>query len=227
MKRFAGLLFSLYAISAVVQASTPNDSGSIAEHEPAPTSARSVPAKEIPCQYGMPANASYGTVPNGLAAVDVVLDEKGIVQSTWISQTSGNAAFDELALSQSRVATCKPFPGLFGKSIPVKTTFVFVADPAKLPFPQRITRLVRSHLKWHGDSVSLPTVISVNCAPDGKLLSAAIVKSSGNVAWDAAAFDAVQLSDPMPAYENGKALEHFQITFYQQGIVRQPNGNLY
>ena len=85
----------------------------------------------------------------------------------------------------------------------------------------------RPHLKWHGDSVSLPTVISVNCAPDGKLLSAAIVKSSGNVAWDAAALDAVQLSDPMPAYENGKAMEHFEITFYQQGIVRQPNGNLY
>lgn len=225
MKRFATLLFSLYAISALAQSSTQNDAGAGAET--VPTSARSVSANEIPCQYGLPANASYGTVPLGLAAVDVLLDEKGKVQSTRISQTSGNAAFDDLALSQSRLATCKPFPGLFGKSIPVETTFVFVADPANQPFPQKVRRLVHSHLIWHGDSVSLPTVISVNCAPDGKLLSATIVQSSGNDAWDAAALNAVQLSDPMPTGEKGKAPAHFKITLYQQGTVPKRNAGLH
>ncbi|MGF6852860.1 hypothetical protein OKW29_001746 [Paraburkholderia sp. CI3] len=88
MKRFAALQFSLYAISALAQASTQNDAG--AGPESVPTSARSVSANEIPCQYALPANASYGTVPLGLAAVDVILDEKGKVQSTRILNRPGN-----------------------------------------------------------------------------------------------------------------------------------------
>jgi colicin import membrane protein len=215
MKRFATLLFCLYTISALAQTSTQNDAGAGADA--VPTSARLVSANEIPCQYGLPL---------GLAAVALIIDEKGKVQSTRIAQTSGNAAFDDLALSQSRLATCKPFPGLFGKSIPVETTFVFVAGPAHQPFPQKIRRLVHSHLIWHGDSVSLPTVISVNCAPDGKLLSATIVQSSGNVAWDAAALNAVRVSDPMPIDDSGKTPAHIKITLYQQEPVPKRNAGL-
>ncbi|MEX3858238.1 TonB family protein [Paraburkholderia sp. BR10923] len=224
MKRFATLLFGLYAISALAQASTQNDAGTSADA--VPTSARLVSANEIPCEYGLPANASYGTVPLGLASVAVIIDEKGKVQSARIAQTSGNAAFDDLALSQSRLATCKPFPGLFGKSIPIETTFVFVAGPAHQPLPQKIRRLVHSHLVWHGDSVSLPTVISVKCAPDGKLLSATIVQSSGNFAWDAAALNAVRLSDPLPTDDSGKTPALIKITLYQQEPVPKRNAGV-
>ncbi|MBU7443381.1 TonB family protein [Paraburkholderia fungorum] len=227
MKRFAGLLFSLCAVAVLAQAGTQNDLSAVAGPEAAPTFARYVPADKIPCQYDLPADASYGTVPYGFAAVDVILDENGTAKSIRISQTSGNADFDDLALHQSRLATCKPFPGLFGKNIPVETTFVFGAKSAQQLYPQKVRRLVRSHLIWHGSSVDLPTVILVNCAPDGKVLSATIVQSSGNVEWDAAALNAVQLSDPMPEDEKGKAPARFKITLYQQGMAPQSNANLH
>ena len=227
MNRFTRLLFSLYAVSALAHAGTQNDLGPVAGTEATPTSARYVPADKIPCEYGLPADASYGTVPHGLAEVEVILDENGTVKSTRILQTSGNADFDDLALHESRLATCKPVLGLFGKNIPVETTFVFASISAVQLYVQKIRRLVHSHVRWHGNSVDLPTVISVNCAANGKLLSASIVQSSGNVAWDAAALNAVQQSDPMPAEQNGQARARFTITLYQHEITPKPNANLH
>ncbi|WP_373322154.1 TonB family protein [Paraburkholderia adhaesiva] len=224
MKRFAVLLLSLCTATAFAQSDVQSDPKLTTASEAAPATTRFVPDDQIPCQYGLAAGTPRKTTPNGPAAVHVSLDEQGQVKDAELWRSSGDAAFDNLALRQSRLATCKPVLGLFGKSIPVETTFWFVATPAKTvasgsavqPYARKIQRLVRANLRWHGEDVTLPAVVAVNCSPDGKLLSATIVHSSGNSAWDDAALRAVQDSDPMPADENGKTPAHFTITYYQR-----------
>lgn len=114
--------------------------------------------------------------------------------------------------------------GFFGKSIPVETTFFFTATLANVAarglavqsYAEKVRRLISAKLRWHGDPVTLPAVISMNCSPNGKLLSATIVHSSGDSAWDDAALRAVQDSDPMPVDDNGKTPAHFTVTYYQR-----------
>lgn len=57
------------------------------------------------------------------------------------------------------------------------------------------------------------TVVSVQCAPDGAILSVSLSQSSGNAAWDEAVLRAVQKSDPMPRDTDGKVPRHFIMTF--------------
>ena len=143
------------------------------------------------------------------------------MKSVELSQSSGDAAFDDLALRQSRLATCKPVMGFFGKSIPVETTFVFAAAPANIaahglalhPYGQKLHRLIRANLGRTSEIATSPVAISVNCSPNGKLLSATIVHSSGDSALDNAALKAVQDSDSMPFDDNGKTPAHFTITY--------------
>ncbi|MEM5372846.1 energy transducer TonB [Paraburkholderia azotifigens] len=89
----------------------------------------------------------------------------------------------------------------------------FGSDAAMKSFGEKVRRLVRSNLVWIGPADnSTRTVIQVQCATDGKLLSATIYRASGNPAWDAAALSAVQHSDPMPSDDYGNTLIHFKIT---------------
>jgi colicin import membrane protein len=53
--------------------------------------------------------------------------------------------------------------------------------------------------------------VTVRCAPTGTLLSATIMRSSGNAQWDDAALRAVQRSDPMPLDTDGKAPANFKV----------------
>lgn len=178
------------------------------------------PASVIPCHYGLPTEAMPGLPPQKLfAAVRASLNARGEVTSVVLEKSSGNSTFDDLALSQSRKATCKPFLAPDGKAVPIETNFLFTAlpselraDPASETLAARIARRVRAHIDWNGPFTGLSTIISVHCGSDGKLLSASIVKSSGNRAWDAAALAAVEHADPMPTDSNGKSVEHFTIT---------------
>lgn len=91
-----------------------------------------------------------------------------------------------------------------------------VYDPAsKHPFPFKVRSLLRSNLDWHGKNTGLQTVIMVHCSPDGKLLSATIAQSSGDLAWDEAVIRAVKRSDPMPGDDDGRTPEKFRIVFRQ------------
>ncbi|KXU90839.1 protein TolA [Paraburkholderia monticola] len=79
-------------------------------------------------------------------------------------------------------------------------------------YADKVRRLVLQHVTWGGETEGLETVIAVRCSPDGNQLSANIIRSSGNSAWDAAALRAVKASDPMPRDVNGKTPESFTIT---------------
>jgi TonB family protein len=183
-------------------------------------SARYVPAKTIPCEYGLPPNALYRLPPQSLrAAVRVSLDAQGKVENALLEQSSGDAAFDHLAIHASRLAACKPFSGIDGKAIPVETNFLFAVASAEFrpeasseTFAAKVERRVRANIVWGGQAAHLKTTISVQCASDGKLLSARIYRSSGNPRWDAVALSAVQHSAPMPPDVDGKTPKNFRVT---------------
>lgn len=90
-------------------------------------------------------------------------------------------------------------------------------DSAISRYLEKVRQRVRPRIEWGGPSAGLETIIAIHCAPSGALLSATIQRSSGNPEWDAAALDAVQRADPMPADTNGKTPESFAITLRPAG----------
>jgi TonB family protein len=183
-------------------------------------SARYVPAKTIPCQYGLPPGALHKLPPQSLrSAVRVFLNVQGKVEDAVLEQSSGDVTFDRLAVRETRLAVCKPFLDVDGNAIPVETNFLFTVTSAEFrpdvsseTFAAKVERLVRANIVWDGRTDHLRTTISVRCSPNGKLLSATIVRSSGNPEWDAVALSAVQHSDPMPPDLDGKTPKNFRVT---------------
>ncbi|QGZ65308.1 TonB family protein [Paraburkholderia acidisoli] len=94
-----------------------------------------------------------------------------------------------------------------------------VAEPNVAPedYSSRVQRRVRPNVVWAGPIDGLQTSIRVICAPNGTLLSAMVTHGSGNAAWDAAALQAVQHSDPMPVDASGHAPRQFVITLRPVG----------
>jgi TonB family protein len=90
-----------------------------------------VPAQEIPCSYGLSgddlnsAGSSVESAPRPDATVRVWLDERGQISDAVVEQSSGNPAFDNLALQASRRAQCRSYAGEDGKPVAVATNFVF------------------------------------------------------------------------------------------------------
>jgi TonB family protein len=233
MNRYIELLICIFAVSLIADARAQTNSMASDASE----TAQYRLAEDIPCQYGLPVGVSVATPPKGGASVHVLLDEAGRVKNAQLFQSSGDKDFDDLALRQSHLATCKPVIGLFGKGVPVETTFLFVPGYARSPraasanvasnavkpslsYATKVRSLVQANLRWSGSHSdrsgsysNAEAVISVNCAPDGKLLSATLFHSSGDSAWDDAALEAVRRSDPMPRDENGLAPAHFKITY--------------
>ncbi|WP_233874296.1 TonB family protein [Paraburkholderia adhaesiva] len=183
-------------------------------------SSQYVPAGRIPCHYGLPPEALYKLPPQRLfAAVRVYLDEHGKVKDAVLEKSSGDSAFDSLAVRQSRQAICKPFFDVGGNPVQVETNFTFAVesaelrpDPSSESFAAQVERRIRANVVWDGETGHLQTTISVRCSTDGKLLSAKIVRSSGNPAWDVAALKAVQRSDPMPTDIYGRTPKYFKVT---------------
>jgi colicin import membrane protein len=85
---------------------------------------------------------------------------------------------------------------------------------ASSSYADKVRRRVEPNIVFAGDtSLDISTLVAIDCAPDGRVLNARIVRPSGNPSWDDAAMRAVQRSDPMPLDDNGTAPAHFTITF--------------
>ena len=183
-------------------------------------SAPYVAAGRIACLYGLPSDALQKLPPQRLSAVvRVSLDRKGNVDQAVLEQSSGDVVFDALAVRQSRKAACRPFSDVDGVTVPVETNFKFAVAAAEFrptaaseTFPEKVARRVRANIAWNGQISQLQTTVSVHCSQDGKLLSTAITRSSGDPAWDAVALNAVQRSDPIPSDTDGKTPKDFTVT---------------
>lgn len=79
---------------------------------------------------------------------------------------------------------------------------------------EKVRRHVKPRIFFDADSVvgNPTTVVKVQLAPDGALLSKQLVKSSGNPAWDTEVLRALDRSSPLPKDTDGKAPPSFTIT---------------
>jgi TonB family protein len=104
-----------------------------------------------------------------------------------------------------------PMPNASAYPVPFQPQSVH-PYPASMPYMAKLAQRINPQIIWHGSGTRLGTTIAIHCASDGKLLSATIIRSSGNPSWDTAVLEAVRRSDPLPVDTNGKAREHFNIT---------------
>jgi len=81
-------------------------------------------------------------------------------------------------------------------------------------YPDRLRARVKPNIVFYEDVAGNPAaVVLVQLAPDGSLLSAKLIKSSGNPDWDSAVLRALERSNPLPRDENGIAPARVTITF--------------
>jgi colicin import membrane protein len=81
-------------------------------------------------------------------------------------------------------------------------------------YADKVRRRVKPNIIFTEEVAGNPAaVVAVHLAPDGSLLSARLIKSSGDAGWDNAVLRAVQRSDPLPRDENGVAPANVNITF--------------
>jgi colicin import membrane protein len=94
------------------------------------------------------------------------------------------------------------------------TTGAGAGGNASSSYGDKVRRRVLPNIVFAGDAApNISALVAIDCAPDGHVLNARIVRTSGNPGWDASALRAVQKSDPMPLDDNGTAPAHFTITF--------------
>lgn len=163
------------------------------------TDAANVVAAVLVAQSGVPldqALANGGDTPH---AQDLI--NKGY----RIAAAGPDAAKKQL---QAKIAKCGGY---------APKSSAAVRSGALYGYADKVRRRVDPYIDWSGARSGLETVIAVNCAPTGTLLSATVTRSSGNSQWDAAALRAVQRSDPMPRDTNGETPPSFTITLRPVG----------
>ena len=104
-----------------------------------------------------------------------------------------------------------PMPAALASPLPFNASAVH-PDTASIPYNVKLAQRINSKMVWHGTGSGWRTTVDVHCASDGKLLSATIIRPSGDPSWDTAVLEAVRNSDPLPLDANGKAREHFNPT---------------
>ncbi len=125
----------------------------------------------------------------------------------------------EAKLDQQRQANLAALKGLAGTSangegFAQAGTGSGAGGNGSAGYADKVRRKVLPNVTFGGNLSDNPqAVVTVNCAPDGTVLSASISRPSSNPAWDAAVLRAVQLSSPMPRDVDGSAPHSFTITF--------------
>jgi TonB family protein len=127
---------------------------------------------------------------------------------------SGGMLQSEAPLSAENVVAERPADAASsGVSAPMRLAVKLPpASPvAAGDYTLKVQRRILPNIVWAGKTPSRETVIWVQCLSDGHLQSVAIVRSSGDVEWDASALRAVSVSNPMPVDANGQAPAQFTI----------------
>ncbi|NML29365.1 TonB family protein [Paraburkholderia antibiotica] len=105
--------------------------GTSAAHATIASTPHYVPAQNIPCSYGLSADdlksagpaITHAPRPNAIVRASV--DERGQIADAVVEVSSGNPAFDNLALQAARRAQCRPFTGVDNRPVAVETNFNF------------------------------------------------------------------------------------------------------
>jgi TonB family protein len=173
-------------------------------------------------QVGVSMQTILKNDPEGIRSVAAAIaDPSGVSAEVWCRNTR--------IYTRALLATPQPFRdwSLIATGTDLKVKLAAAAQagaPIALPgatpaedYARQVQRRVRPNIVWAGPALDLETEVAVQCEPGGTIVSATIVRSSGNAAWDEAALRAVQHSDPMPVDATGRAPREFKLTLRPAG----------
>ena len=121
-------------------------------------------------------------------------------------QEAKRAAQDERKLQAMRDENLRRMAGMAGATgSPNATGDALRASGPSPSYGGRISARVKPNIVFNPDDVSGNPVaeVEVRTAPDGKIMSRKLIKSSGNKAWDEAVIKALDKTDTLPRDTDG------------------------
>jgi colicin import membrane protein len=122
------------------------------------------------------------------------------------AQEAKSAAQEERKLQAMRDENMRRMAGMAGASgSPNATGDAMRASGPSASYGGRIIARVKPNIVFNPDDVSGNPVaeVEVRTAPDGKIMSRKLIKSSGNKAWDEAVIKALDKTDTLPRDTDG------------------------
>jgi colicin import membrane protein len=122
------------------------------------------------------------------------------------AQEAKSAAQDERKLQAMRDENLRRMAGMAGATgSPNATGDALRASGPSPSYGGRIIARVKPNIVFNPDDVSGNPVaeVEVRTAPDGKIMSRKLIKSSGNKAWDEAVIKALDKTDTLPRDTDG------------------------
>jgi colicin import membrane protein len=122
------------------------------------------------------------------------------------AQEAKSAAQDERKLQAMRDENLRRMAGMAGATgSPNATGDALRASGPSASYGGRIIARVKPNIVFNPDDVSGNPVaeVEVRTAPDGKIMSRKLIKSSGNKAWDEAVVKALDKTDTLPRDTDG------------------------
>ncbi len=152
---------------------------------PKPTPPVKVAPKEIPKQVEPPKKVEAPKAPSP-------------------AETKANAATEKVRADQ--LARLRAAAGAEGGSGGTSGSGVGGGGNAPPGWTDKVVKKVKPLIVFNPESISgnPATVIKVNLAPDGAILSTSILTSSGNAGWDRAVLLALTRAESLPKDDNGK-----------------------
>ncbi|WP_199028739.1 TonB family protein [Ralstonia sp. ASV6] len=159
----------------------------------------------------------------GRVVVSAVIEADGTVSEAKVSESSGNALLDGVALHAVQSTRCAPFKDPetgHAMRVSFSKPFVFSTDgatirtaalspdlsAATLAYAEKVRAKVRSNLLVSDGNLpsDISAVVRVLLGPDGAVLRATLQKSSGVTTYDDAVLKAIERSSPLPLEKPGQ-----------------------
>jgi periplasmic protein TonB len=142
----------------------------------------------------------------GTTLLSFSVDAHGLVSMPNIERPSGASAahrfLDEAALQALLTCRFPPSPGYV--TAPGRIEYVWKLE-GSLSYAEKIRLTFRVHLTLSEPIEGNPTAeVEVRTAPDGRVVSSRLLRSSGSTAWDAAVQRAVSRVERLPRDDEGK-----------------------
>lgn len=172
-----------------------------------PIQPRSVDAKSANCAKPNYPNAARRHDAEGTTYLSFSVDSLGTLSNPTVEQSSGaspaHKLLDEAAIRALLTCRFPPSPG----SAPARwrVEYVWKLDGPPQSYADKIRVTYQVNLILSEPVEGNPTAeVEVRTAPDGKVVNARLLRSSGSPAWDAAVQRAIAKVDRLPRDIEGK-----------------------
>ncbi len=172
-----------------------------------PLQPRSVDAKAAKCTKPNYPNAARRYDVEGTTYLSFSVDSLGALSNPTVEQSSGTSPahklLDEAALQA--LLTCRFPPSLGSAPARGRVEYVWKLDGPPQSYADKLRVTYQVHLALPEPIEGNPTAeVEVRTEPDGKVLNARLLRSSGSPVWDAAVQRAIAKVDRLPRDIEGK-----------------------